>query len=229
MKRAIGCLAVLMLGNVSGWAGTVTQIVPVNPQDSFLYESSADSNVSAIFINLTGCTGSNAPCISAPAGSTLTLIGLGNECFLPTGGASCTESPAELGGAFDTNSVLLSSSSLSSGNVDRLTGTVNAAGAQDVSNVSFFNTYFGSVNTTIVNDFLIPTGAGITLTVPVGAEYLVVGVFDSYYADNSDPLNNLALSISDTQAPLGVPEPATLGLLFAGLGGLAMIRRYRSR
>jgi PEP-CTERM motif len=165
----------------------------------------------------------NAPCVSAPAGTTIQIIALGNLCFLP--GTGCTEYPASLGGAFDSNNLLVSSASLTGGNVNRLTGSVNAPGTVDVSHVSYFNTYFGNIDTTIPNDFLIPTGNGIMVVVPTGANYLVVGVMDSYYADNSDPLNNLAVQIN-AFVP-SIPEPGTIGLLAAGLGAFAFVRRER--
>jgi hypothetical protein len=46
---------------------------------------------------------------------------------------------------------------------------VNAPGTEDVSHVIYFNTYFGNIDTTIPNDFMIPTGNGITVAVPTGA------------------------------------------------------------
>jgi hypothetical protein len=230
MKQSIGCLAVLILASGCGWAGTVTETLSVNPVQTFLYQSANDTNAGALFINLTGF---------APAGSTLTIVGLGDEC-VGAGGTDCA--PEELGGVFDTNNVLLNSTSLTGGNVDRLTGTLNAAGTVDVANLSYFDTYYvctpvtsttncvagdPGTDTTIPNDFLIPTGNGLTVLVPTGAQYLVIGSFDSFFGDNTDPMNNLAVQLTDVQ--LTAPEPATLGLFGAGFVGLALLRRYRSR
>jgi len=224
MRPTIGWLTAGLLISVSGWASTITLgTFAVNPQSTFLYQTSNDNNVAALFISLTGCTGSNAPCVSAPAGTTIQVIALGNLCYFS--GTGCTEYPAALGGAFDSNNVLVSSASLTGGNVDRLTGTVNAPGTEDISHVSYFNTFFGNIDTTIPNDFVIPTGNGIAVVVPTGANYLVVGVMDSYYADNSDPLNNLGVQINEFVP--AVSEPATLGLLATGLGAFAFLRRER--
>ncbi len=222
MKRAVGLVTLLVVAAVCSWAGTVSTFA-VNAQETFLYQSSNDVNIGALFINLTGCNGSDAPCVNAPAGSSITITALGDQCFSgPV--ATCTEYPAELGGVFDSNNVLVDSSSLTGGNVDRLTGSMDAAGAQDVNEPQYFSTWYTHVDTTIPNDFLIPTITGITFVVPVGAQYLVIGGFDSFFGDNSDPLGNLGVLIN-AQGPL--PEPATLGLMAAGLAGLALLRKSR--
>jgi hypothetical protein len=222
MKRAVGLVVLLVGAGVYSFAGTVSTFA-VNPQETFLYQSSNDVNIGALFVNLTGCTGSDAPCVNAPAGSSITITGLGEQCF--SGPApTCTEYPEELGGVFDTNNVLLNSSSLAAGDVDRLTGGLSAAGVTDVDEPQYFSTWYTHVDTTIPNDFLIPTGTGITFVVPVGAQYLVIGGFDSFFGDNSDPLGNLGVLI-DAQGTL--PEPATLGLMAAGLAGLALLRKSR--
>jgi hypothetical protein len=94
----------------------------------------------------------------------------------------------------------------------------------------YLNTYFGNVNTTIPNDFYIPTGAGITLVVPAGANYLVLGIVDSYYSDDS---GNPMVTVNEITPPIppqsSVPEPATLGFFGIGAAALLAFRRYRSR
>jgi PEP-CTERM motif-containing protein len=100
-----------------------------------------------------------------------------------------------------------------------------------VTNNVFLDSFFGNVNTTVPNDFYIPTGTGITVVVPAGVSFLAVGILDSYYADDS---GNPTVTINETAPPdppdpPGVPEPATLGLFGIGAGALLALRRYRSR
>ena len=89
------------------------------------------------------------------------------------------------------------------------------------------------MDTTIPDDFFIPLGPGASIVVPVGAEYLVVGVLDSFYADNTDPGNSLGvdLKVDPTYdfGDSGVPEPSTVLLLLSGLAGLYAFRRIQSR
>jgi hypothetical protein len=58
MRPTIGWLTAGLLISVNGWASAITLgTFPVNPQSTFLYQSSNDNNIAALFINLTGCTG----------------------------------------------------------------------------------------------------------------------------------------------------------------------------
>jgi hypothetical protein len=222
MTRAVGLVVLLVGAGVYSFAGTVSTFA-VNPQETFLYQSANDVNIGALFINLTGCVGSETLCVDAPAGSSITITAVGQQCFSGPA-ATCAESPAVLGAAFDDNNVLLNSSGLTGGDVDRLTGSLDATGEQDVDYPQYFDTWYTHVDTTIPNDFWIPTGTGITFVVPVGAQYLVVGALDSFFGDNSDRSDTLGVLI-DAQGPL--PEPATLGLMAAGLAGLGLLRKAR--
>jgi len=211
---------------LSASAGVVLTTFAVNPTQGFLYQSSNDTTSTALFISL-NCTNNATNCINAAAGTSITILGLGAQCFFAPVSGPCTESPALLGGIFDTTNSLVASSTLSMGNVDRLGATTLNAGQPDISNVSYLNTFVGGVNTTIPNDFFIPDVTGLTVVVPTGANYLVVGVLDSLYGDNTDASHTLGVQI--TQNIASVPEPATVGFMGAGLAGLALWRRRRSR
>lgn len=232
-RGVVFCLLVVCTVVCASAAAINLGTFAVNPQSTFLWESSNDVNVGALFLNLTCPNGVNPPttdaqgCINAPAGTTLQIIGVGLMCYNTT----CPpESSPSLGAAFDSNSTLLNSTNVPPGTVNRLTGTV-ASGAPTnlVSHNSFLNTWYGNVDTTIPNDFYIPVGAGITIVVPAGANFLVLGVLDSYFADNSDPSNTLAVQINKiSQVVPPVPEPASIGLFAAGLAFVGL-RRLRAR
>jgi hypothetical protein len=235
MNRMSILAALLALAGSCASASVVTLgTFAVNPQSTFLYESN-DSNVAALFINLTCPPGVTTDCVNVSPGTTLQIIALGGLCYFT--GPCNAESPASLGGVFDSNNTLLASSSLTpcspqpnctGGNVDRLTGSINAGASNaEVSHNPSLNTYYGDVDTTIPNDFFVPTGSGITVVVPNGAAYFVVGVLDSYYADNSDPAHELGVQINEiTQNPPSTPEPPTLALLAIGIAGFLTLRRY---
>lgn len=256
MNRVFILAALLALSGVGASATTIgLGTFAVNPQASFLYEAPQDVNcasgavtgpggavpcdsatngsgpVSALFLNLTS--------LGVLATETIQIIANGGECY---SGPCAPPGPVYLGGVFDSNSTELPSSSLTpcspqpncAPGVDRLTGIVAVAGLPTqplVTNNVYLDTYFGNVDSTIPNDFYIPTGAGITLVVPAGAAYLVVGILDSYYSDDS---GNPTVTINETappnqQNPSGLPEPATLGLFGIGAGALLALRLYRSR
>jgi hypothetical protein len=71
----------------------------------------------------------------------------------------------------------------------------------------------------IPQDFSVPNTV-ISVVVPTGAQYLLLGIADSYYADNYGNAS-VSLSVDPT------PEPGTYGLMLAGLGAIVTLNRKR--
>jgi uncharacterized membrane protein len=78
-------------------------------------------------------------------------------------------------------------------------------------------TYTDLLPTDIPEDFLIQ--GAISVTVPTGAAFLMIGVHDSYFGDNVDPDHDLSVQITS------VPEPATA--ITCGLGVAALLTKRR--
>ncbi len=67
---------------------------------------------------------------------------------------------------------------------------------------------------------------GATVVVPAGATYLIIGVLDSAYADNSSPSGSLGVTISDPFS--SIPEPSSYAFMLGGMGALWILRRRSS-
>ena len=163
----------------------------------------------------------NLVSLGVQAGDSIMITASGGLCFYA--GPNCTVYPPDLGGVFSTSTVLLDKSVQ-----NRLPGAIApGAGATLIGiNPNLF-TFAGNLDTTISQDFYIP----VTVVVPANANYLVVGVLDSAYTDNSS--NNLGVNLSDLGNVSGqssgasVPEPNTYVLTLSGMGALVFLR-YRS-
>ena len=82
-----------------------------------------------------------------------------------------------------------------------------------------------SQSTTIAQDFQVldsPYG-GTTVVVPNSANFLIIGVLDSFYADNT---GNLSVELT-LDPSSGVPEPGSYAMVLAGVAGLVALRRLR--
>jgi hypothetical protein len=189
----------------------------VSPQGNFLLQSSVDlcstynipgCNMNPTFINLAN--------LGVTAGESLTITDVGGLCVYS--GAGCQVFPASqynMGAIFSSTNTVLDSS-----HQNRVPNQIApGAGATLVGNNPNLYTKTGNLNTTIPDDFYIST----TVVVPQGAIYLIVGVLDSAYDDNSSTLLGVNLSIPDD--PPGVPEPATYAMMLGGLGAVWMLRR----
>lgn len=87
-------------------------------------------------------------------------------------------------------------------------------------------TWPGLYDTDIPEDFMLMDGESVTVIIPTGAAYLAIGLWDSYFADNSDPTPNLGITVGTPDSL--VPEPSTYLMAFAGLAGLWALRRKQA-
>jgi len=146
----------------------------------------------------------NLTALGVNPGDTLVMTTGGTECYI---GTTCQSAP-NLGAVFSTSSMLMPWF-----DANRVVGAVQAVGPGVPTTM-----YFGSTNTQSY-DFKIPGAGGMSVIVPTNAQYLFLGVVDSFYADNSgDPTVTLA-----NAGVAVVPEPATYGFALAGLAMLAAI------
>jgi hypothetical protein len=176
--------------------------------------------------------------VAVKPNTTITIVAVGDICYAGTDPQGTLDSPcyaiggghnisapasqAELGAVFANSYQLLPDDQQ-----QRVPGAV--ASGQPAYTDPYYTTFYFNRNVSTVNpfDFLIPYGVGITLTVPANANFLVLGVFDSYYGDNSDPSGTLGVQITGFSAE--VPEPGPAGLMVAALGGMLALRRVISR
>ena len=178
----------------------------IDPTSTFLRTDSIDASVGPVFVYLSA--------YGISPGMTISLQTLGDFCF--TAGDPCTELAAPTVGVFTSDTSVAGTSVL-----DRLTAIGPPAG---ITSLVTQNTWFENLTTDISQDFAIPVGSPLSLVVPDGANYLALGVADAFYADNSDPNQDLGVVLE------AVPEPGTMTLLALGVGMLLVggLRRKHS-
>jgi len=207
---------------------------------TFLEQSSNDNCSVMASAQCTGAsffapTFINLVALGVNPGDTLQIIAGGSICYV--GGSTCSYvSPIEVG-VFDTNTTLLGPS-----NLNRLPGAV----ASELPNATT-SAFYGPINTTISQDFRVPGGTGVTVTVP-NAQYLVVGIKDSFFSDNmgnawvqlykiaTDPIIPPPPPVVppppvDPPPPpvVPTPEPGTFGVALAGILAFAAGRKRLHR
>ena len=194
----------------------------LDPRAGFLFASPNDDEGAPVVVDLAAS--------GLVAGDVINLSGDGSMCYVMYYG--CPDSSAWIAGAFDTNNQLLGPS-----NQNRLPGGIASStyGQQNI-DAPWLNSFYGNVDTTIPSDFTIPYGAGVTLTIPTGANFLFLGVMDSYYADNGGDVGVTLTLLVDppppgtppiNPPPSAAPEPGTWVLLLTGFVGLIALRRTR--
>jgi hypothetical protein len=228
-------LAILMLvTSVAAIAGNIDLgTYLVDPKGTFLM-TNQDAADGPLILQLGNC-GSLDPnassCVSQlSAGSIITLTAVGGICFHT--GPGCTtsnESAPPIAGVFDVNSNV----GPASGVQNRVTGGIAAStfgqtsltSGHGAGSATSLYTYIGGLNTDINSDFWIPPANGVTLTIPNGARFLILGALDSEYSDNGDPSHTLGV---DIQVDPVVPEPATWTMMITGVALTLAARRRRA-
>jgi hypothetical protein len=216
-------LALLGLAAV-GLAGPISEgSVNVSPGGTFLDQSANDT--CSYVTHSVQCTGAaffaptfvDLTALNTPVngGDTLFLFITGNICYL---GANC--GTPNLGGIFSSTNTFLDSTHL-----NRVQNSISAGGSGYVTATYFSldGTTNTAANNTNPNDFIIPGGTSFSIVVPNGAKFLVLGVYDSFYADNS---GNISVGLSVIQS--ATPEPGTYLLIAGGLAALGFIRKFRA-
>ncbi len=188
MKRSVIFFAAMV---IAGGMASATSLgfFAVSPQGTFLLQAPGDvcseyniagCNMTPTFINLTA--------LGVTAGESLTITDVGGLCIYSM--ENCTVYPAgpdNMGAVFSSTNTLLDPS-----NQNRLPDQIApGAGATLIGNNPNIYAIAGNLNTTIPDDFYIST----TVIVPQNANYLVVGVLDSAYSDNSSNYLGVMLSV----------------------------------
>ncbi len=164
--------------------------------------------------------------LGAGVGDTLsiTIDNTSTVCLLPLNMDSGRCGSPNLAGIFTSQGVGGYDTNPSDSN--RIGGAVSRGSSTPGPYVALSNQQFtfqsSTDNITNADLFAIPFGQTFQITIPQGATFLALGVFDSWLADNS---GNITVTVTDPSGP--TPEPATLALCMGGIGILALARKLR--
>jgi hypothetical protein len=177
---------------------------PVSPQGTYLHQAPTDT-----------CAAYGGPgCSSAPTvidlgalavsvGDLLTIEQLGQWCAYA--GEDCQVYPARLEGLFSDSATVLGPEVLA-----RVPGAVDAGAPENVTGAAWLD----GTPTDVAWDFLLP------VAVRVSAQWLVVGVADSSWSDNTGTLA-VRLGVE------AVPEPSNVSLWLAGVVAVLIVAKRR--
>ncbi|MBI5865508.1 MAG: hypothetical protein HZB38_13570 [Planctomycetes bacterium] len=169
-------------------------IHPLSPTATYL-RTNNDQPTPALTISLANR--------SLNPGDWITITALGDFNV----GSAYADQYVSMIGVFSSSPTLLANSELT-----RVPGAIEA-GPDYVTTP----TWNGNLPTDIPEDFAIGLNdlqRSITIEIPGGASWLVVGILDSHFGDNTDPDGDLAVGIN------AVPEPASISVLALGLAWL---------
>lgn len=196
---------------VAGPAGQSSCWAAVAPNATFLQYDDNDSVAAPVFLNLA----SLFPGISGGQSITIRQTGL-----LGYYDGTALNAPI-------LNAAFVGSTNLAGQQLNRLdfTGVTTPFPEGGTPAVSG-GTYYGGLPMDILEDFIIGM-EDVTVVIPDGAQYLAVGVLDSWYADNGTGIPGSADELGTSVEMQWVPEPSTFVLIGGGLLGLATLRFRR--
>jgi hypothetical protein len=204
-----GCLSLGLMMPVRNAGAQINQFVSMTPFQTFYRTDATDAPRAAAMVDLS----------SIAAGTMLRLTPAGTFSFCGTCGPA---GGVPFAAVFSSTNELLASSIQ-----NRVPGAV-APGAGATGFVSPV-TLFDHLATDIPFDFFIGN-ATVNVAKPSGANFLFIGVIDSYYGDNSTTTPD-AFGVNVLAASTTAPEPSALVLMSTGLvslGGVSLRRRRRA-
>ncbi|HEV2200564.1 MAG TPA: PEP-CTERM sorting domain-containing protein [Bryobacteraceae bacterium] len=163
---------------------------------------------------------------SLTPGTSITFNAVGSICFNPTvqncsSGSNTNEVPV---GSIPNPIIggFLTAGGLGAGFISTASTTPCNTGAGPGS----CGSGTGDWTADFANDFIVTAAGTGTIIIPAGATSIVFVFRDDLYSDNSDHSETFGVQATVTPA---VPEPATYGMMIAGLSALVGFGRYRRR
>lgn len=161
---------------------------------------------------------------SLTPGASITFNAVGSICFNPTvqncsSGSNTNEVPV----ASISNPII--GGFLGAGGLGG--GFISTASTTPCNTASGSGTCAGGTGdwtADFANDFIVTAAGTGTIVIPTGATSIVFVFRDDLYTDNSDHSGTFGVQATVTPA---VPEPATYGMMIAGLSALVGFKRFR--